>query len=393
MRITDHYDRIVIGAGSLGLNLAYGLAQRGQRIIVLEREQGTGRLSTSQNARLWSGLFFSTPEVAALTMAGLRFLDNPRSRFFPRPITRNIDVLYLAGREESETEYKRLSARAQQSPYREWSVLTVAMTDQLVPQLPEEFRRAGIRELGRRLDVYSLLEGLRAGIEDSAGFILDRTEILGIDKTGSGNWCIATTNGTFIAPTVINAAGAKGDMVAKWFGVSPVGLQVTKRHRIIAAVNEPHLLPPLDQFVFLPDIYFATEPHGRLMFSGADETQCDPADLVPDPVETTRIRGLINEYLNVTLREENIEVTAGHRPFVLDRNPVIGPEPGRDDYYALLAPGGYGMQAGPAMAKVLEAIILGDSMPEELATFGVRFDCFSVERIRRAEDQRIEAVK
>ncbi|WP_271600141.1 NAD(P)/FAD-dependent oxidoreductase [Bradyrhizobium sp. CCBAU 45384] len=389
MVLKRDYDAIVIGGGSLGLWGGHFLSTAGIRVLVLEREQGVGRLSTNQNARLYSALFYSNAEVASLTRASLPFLDCASSRFFREPLTRPIQVFYCVAKENRDEEIRRLFMKAEASGSRDWRDVTGTDLAAMLPYVSCNRRAAGILENGRRLNVFAITSALRASIENPGGYVLDRTDLLDVERTAAGSWKLITTNGTFTAPVVVNAAGAKCDVVNRWFGITEIGIQCFKRHRLIAHIRQPDRLPPLNQFVFLQSFYFATEDDGQLMMSAEDETLSHPTDTVPDPAEMSKIRRLAQECLGVSFVEEEQWATAGHRPFVADRVPVIGPDPEEPSFFHLSAPGGYGMQAGPAMGLSLASQVLRRNVPSQLEQYGVTWEAMLPARLRKPSAQTV----
>jgi glycine/D-amino acid oxidase-like deaminating enzyme len=373
----------LIGAGSLNIWTAYHLSNMGCRAAVFDCSDPFSG-STVKSAWLWSGLFVSNPTVAALTMAGrdlYRSFEAERGRSISRPI-KVIYTIPADGWTERQAELEQIAGI---TPQKDFWTASAAEVRSLLPGIPARELVGAVIENGLRFDVPQLGRELTASIEERRGHVLARTIIDGKVRRQNGRWEIPTTEGIISASIVVNGTGANGDQVGEWFGVRPVGLIPTKRHRRIFSVPPGTWLPDPNLFVFFPDFYIATEACGtRLMASGADETPAHPLDTTPVPDETGRIRELVKNRLGIEIMPGDF-VTAGHRTYVHDRKPVIGPDDRVPGFYHLLAPHGYGLQGGPAMALVLAHRILGKEVPEVLARYGFSFADVAVERLRTPE--------
>lgn len=376
-------DVVLIGAGSLSMWSANYLSKAGLRVAVFDCSDPFSG-STVKSAWLWSGLFVSSPTVASMTMAGrdlFRRFEAERGRSISRPIK----VIYTIPEDGRMKRLAELEQIAEITPQKDFWTASAAEVQSLLPGIPAKELVGAFIENGFRFDVPQLGRELTASIEERGGRITARTIIDGKVRRQNGRWEIPTTEGIISAPIVVNGTGANGDQVGEWFGVRPVGLIPTKRHRRIFNVPPGTWLPDPDLFVFFPDFYIATEACGtRLMASGADETPSHPLDTTPVPDETGRIRELMQNRLGIKITPGDF-VTAGHRTYVPDRKPVIGPDDSVPGYFHLLAPHGYGVQAGPAMALVLAHRILGKEVPEVVARYGFSFADVAVERLRTPE--------
>ena len=72
---------------------------------------------------------------------------------------------------------------------------------------------------------------------------------------------------------------------------------------------------------------------------------------------------------------------AGLRSFVADRVPTAGFAADAPGFFWLAGQGGYGLQTGPAMAEITEALVMGGSWPWGLAELGVTAATILPERL------------
>ena len=84
---------VIVGAGIAGAATAYFLAQRGQRVIVLDRERTPGVHSTGRNAAILRTAI-PEPELHALAADSRRFYAAPPPGFSEVPLFESVG-LYL----------------------------------------------------------------------------------------------------------------------------------------------------------------------------------------------------------------------------------------------------------------------------------------------------------
>lgn len=383
MKTRRVYDTIVLGGGSLGLWTALLLRLSGQSVLVLERAERLGSQSTAKNARLGSRMFVCNPQVWALTHLGMQSWESPPPGIFSEPLCSSISVIYTAGEQSHKERMRELIRLARQSRA-SWEVLTRTQLESMLPFVRRDLREGGVLERGLRLNVDGMVRGIAAALNGSedGGAITD-VFIFDAKRTADGSFILATSRGSFESAAVVDATGSQGDITGAIFGAAPVNLQASKRHRIIGEVNEPERLTDPELFVFTDHVYWAAEKRGRVLFSPADETLCGPHDVNPDPEIVRDMIKRLQECAGLTLRSLET-ITAGHRPFVADRVPIISRDPDVSGLFRLLGPSGYGMQGGPAMARVMAALVLDEALPDEFVEIGLAFDQFSVERLRSA---------
>jgi glycine/D-amino acid oxidase-like deaminating enzyme len=101
----------------------------------------------------------------------------------------------------------------------------------------------------------------------------------------------------------------------------------------------------------------------------------------------------LDDYAGLSLNTDYpISITAGHRPMVADRVPVLSGDPAVKGLYRALAPGGYGVQCGPAIGQFMAALVLKRELPPAFARWGVNFETYSLARFTTKETPESERV-
>jgi len=180
----------------------------------------------------------------------------------------------------------------------------------------------------------------------------------------------------------VNAAGAWGDTVASLVGLSPVGLQPLRRTAFMVTGDMDWAAWPMVVSA-AHDYYF--KPDGpQVLCSPSDETPSEPVDARPDPLDVALAIEKINEATTLEIRSVRSE-WAGLRTFAPDRDLVIGPDPEEPTFFWMVGQGGTGIQAAPATAELLAALVRGESVPAHIEAVGVDLEDVSPARPALAE--------
>lgn len=340
-------DVAVVGGGIAGVSVAGVLAGTpGLRVAVLEREPQLGYHASGRSAAAFLESYGS-PEIRALTQASRATLD-AAGLLAPRPL------VWLAPAEDAP----KLAALVEAEPA--LRTASEAEVRSLCPAIrPGWSALSAIEEGAQDLDVAGLLEHYRrlavtggvtfhTGVSIEDGFWVD------------DRWVLRTGLGLVSARTVVNAAGAWADDLARRCGLFELGLVPYRRTVAVvsaAADRSWPLVADIDD-----NFYFRPEGDG-LLVSPADETRSEPVDARPETEDVALALERVNEATTLELR--HVRTTwAGLRTFAPDRNPVVGfSDPG---FCWLAGQGGYGMQTAPAMATLAAALVRGDAVPPPL---------------------------
>ncbi len=361
-------DVVVIGAGIAGASAAAGLAD-GLKVVVLERESFPGMHSTGRSAALFSEIYGSAP-VRALSRASRDFLRAPPEGFAGAEIVRDRGALHIASAEQL-AELEAFATLPDVAP----SVRRVDGVEarELCPILKPDFVAAAALELGSAdIDVDALHQGWLRRLKALGGEVVVDAEVTGLSREGSG-WRVQTPGRTISAGVVVNAAGAWADKIAALAGARTIGLEPCRRTALIVDAPEgsdtrtwPMVIDIDEQFYFRPD-------SGGLLLSPGDETPIEPCDVQPEELDIAIAIDRVQNATTLDVRRIR-RSWAGLRSFVADRTPVAGFAPDAPGFFWLAGQGGYGIQTAPAMGRLAAALARGESLPADLARFGVNTD-------------------
>src|SRR5205807_933803 len=215
---------------------------------------------------------------------------------------------------------------------------------------------------GIRLDPHALLQGNLRQLRANDGALHTGQRGARIEYR-SAAWHVSTEKGeSYSAPVLVNAAGAWADKVAELAGVQPVRLQ-PKRRTIITFDAPPGI--DLNRLPFAKtvgdELYFAPES-GRLFASPMDEVPSEPCDAQPDELEVALAAYRMEERTIVKVGRIHSR-WAGLRTFTPDKHPAVGVATGAEGFFWLAGQGGCGLQTSPAMAAIVESLIMKTPWP------------------------------
>jgi len=372
----DAFDFLVIGGGIAGASAAYELAAK-TRVALLERESQPGYHSTGRSAALYSQTY-GNAVIRALSIGGWSFFNAPPKGFSDHPILTPRGAMFVGEKGQSNL-LEKLATEAS-ALVQGIHQLSVAEACGRVPVLrSEKIIGAVLESNAMDIDVHALHQGFLRGFKQRAGRLVTNADVRAM--LYSGRWEVDTKAGKYVAPVVINAAGAWCDEIAAVAGADRVGLQPKRRTVItftppesINVTRWPLTIGAAEDFYFKPDA-------GRLLGSPADETPVEPCDVQPEELGIAMAVHRIETM--TTLRISQIEHKwAGLRTFATDKTPVVGFDPKVEGFFWLGGQGGYGIQTAPCMARLAAALAMDETVPSDLEDLGVEAGAISPRRFR-----------
>jgi len=367
-------DVLVIGGGMAGASVAAEISAHA-RVVLLEAEDRPGYHSTGRSAAIFIQNY-GNAVIRNLSKASRPLLLAPPFDPQRRSVLRPRGILYVADTAQSAKVDELLAAAD--------GLHEIASEEALryVPILrPESIARAAYEADAMDIDVDRLHQGYLRGLRRAGGEVVCRAAVRRLARR-DGLWQAESAAGTFVAPTVVNAAGAWADAVAAMAGLAPLGLAPLRRSAVILPA------PPglaVDDWPLTGDVeetYYFKPEAGKLMVSPADETPVAPHDAWPDDMELAE--GL-DRFVRATHYElRHVERTwAGLRTFAPDRTPVIGFDPAAEGFFWCAGQGGYGIQTAAAAAQLAAGLLFGRDLPPSLAQSSLNAAELSPARFRR----------
>ncbi len=338
---------VIIGGGVIGCSIAYHLARRGQRdVVVLERET-VGSGTTSKAAGGIRAQFPTETEIR-FSLESLRVLQNFTEEFGIDPGFKQIGYLFLISEEENLRGFETRIALQRRLGV-DVRIITPKDAQAMVPALRVDDLIAA---------VWGPQDGLAGPAEVTQGFakrarelgarIVEGVEVTAIDVAGGKVRGVRTTQGDISAPIVINAAGPTAARVGRLAGV-PVAVFPRRRHIFFTEFRkemEQVLLSPGD----VEDI--GQDQEVPMDWGKLDETVTKAVHRLP-LLERAKIAG----------------GWAGLRPLTPDDHAIIGPAPGVEGFFLAVGFCGHGFQHSPMTGRMVAEWIVDGKPSMDLSLF------------------------
>jgi sarcosine oxidase subunit beta len=367
MELPRTADVVIVGGGVVGCSIAYHLARRGLRnVLVLERD-AVGAGTTSKAAGGIRAQFPTETEIR-FSLESIRVFERFEDEFGVDPGYRKIGYLFLISRADDLRGFEQRIALQRRlgvdiriiAPSDAQALVPALRVDDLIAAVwgpddgmagPAEVtggfaRRA--RELGARI-----VEGV-----DVAAITLDHGRVTGV----------ATSSGSVEAPVVVNAAGPAAARVGRLAGVD-VRVHPRRRH-IFFTEPFPEIPGPVPLTTDRESgFYFRKELEQMLLSPGDVE---DVGDDFTVAVDRAKIDETVEKALHRLPVIEKARIAggwAGLRPLTPDDHAIIGWAPGVEGFFLAVGFGGHGFQHSPATGRLVAEWLTDGAPSVDLSLF------------------------
>ena len=366
MNTSQVYDVIIIGAGSVGVPAAFSLAQKGVKVLVLDKNASAGQ---GANKAAIGGVraTHSDPAKIKVCLRSLEILKSWKDTY-----GQDIDWVsggysFLAyGEKEKETLQSLLSVQKSYGLNIDWYEKA-----ELLEQLPGLYTE-GL--LGGTLSpedgfcsnllanhaMYQEACRLGAGFrfrEEVTEFLLDKEKVYGVK----------TNKDTYQGKVLINAAGPQAKEVGRLLGLEhPVN---PDSHE--AGITEPvqefmkPLLIDIRHFPSSANAYFYQQKTGQVIFCMTP----DPPIWGFDTNETSEFLPQVSERLLAVMpRLSYLRVRRTWRglyPMTPDGFPVVGWQKEIEGYFTAVGMCGQGFMLGPGLGEWISRMITQSELSDE----------------------------
>jgi D-arginine dehydrogenase len=354
------HDVAIIGAGIAGASVAAEL-DPSLSVVLLEAEDQPGYHATGRSAAFWDQCY-GGPDVEPLTSASYDFLANPPEGFGSETLLKQRGVLYLAKSEQLEEVQAFITSFAGAVDLQK---VDRSYLESRIPRLSEDWKIGVHARQTADIDVAGLHQGWLGQARRQGAVFVRNARVSTIRREGDV-WTLSTGAQQFRARTIVNAAGAWADDIARLAGVAPIGIAPYRRTVVQARVS-PGAPDDLPLVIDLGGtFYFKPDTGGRLWISPHDEVACGAGDVVAEELDVALA---LDRFAQATgWHVEAVERKwAGLRSFAPDRLPVIGHEPSAPGFFWCAGQGGFGIQTAPAIAGLCASLIQNRPLPDWLS--------------------------
>jgi glycine/D-amino acid oxidase-like deaminating enzyme len=365
--MADRADVVIIGGGVAGCSIAYHLAERGVRDVIVVEKRFLASGSTGKSSACVRQ-HYSTAETCRMVLQSLRFFETFEERTRGRSAS-FVRVGYLLGVDERMREMMEQSVALQQSQGIKTRLVNPTEIHELEPRLRvDDFVSGCYEPESGYADPSLTTQGFAAAARERGVRTMEDTEVLEITVEGDRVTGVKTSRGDIAARVVVDAAGIWGDRVAKMAGVG-VPLTIC-RHKINFFTRPPDSAHPHPLvYDFVNNIYTRPETGGLTLVGPLESEVEDRADPdhyregvtfeeTADAMERAAHRFPVMEGGQVAKGYAGcFDVSPDWHP-ILDESPVTG-------FYIAVGFSGHGFKLSPAVGDMMAKLIVDGKTPTD----------------------------
>lgn len=362
---------VIIGGGIIGVSIAYHLAQKGAKdVVLLER----GMLGEGSTAKCVGGIRaqFSTEINIRFSLASFKTWEHFEELTGCDLGFKRVGYLFLA---TAENEWAIFKGNA--DGQHQFGIPVELLSPQEIkyrwPYLKVDDLRGGtFCSWEGYAGPYEALSGFAKGARQGGVKIYEGTEVQGVVQDGRKIVGVRTSKGDIAAPRVVNAAGPYAAEVGKMAGVDvPVK---PYRRQIFFTAPFAHIPDPIPLVIdFHRGWYFRREGQGLLLSGPKDDFPSFNINVDYDAM----VEVAENSIYRVPIMEK-AEINrgwAGSYEISPDNHAILGEAPGVKGFFLANGFSGHGFQHSPAAGQILAELILGEKLSIDIS-------CLSVDRFR-----------
>lgn len=357
---------VVIGGGATGASIAFHLAKRGVRDVIVVEKQFVAAGSTGKSSACIRQ-HYSTPETCRMVLKSLRFFEQFEELTGGRTAS-FVRTGYLLGVDDRMRKPMEASVALQQAIGINTRLVSPQEMSELEPRLQTDDLMAGCYEPDSGYaDPSMTAQGYAGAARDLGVRITEQTEVLGVLTRGDRVAGVKTSKGEIDAPIVVNAAGTWGDRIGRMAGLE-IPITVC-RHKInFVAWPEDAVRPHPLVYDFVTNIYTRPETGGLILVGSLDSDEShDRAD--PDGYqegvsfdETLDALGRIAHRFPVLERGTVAKGYAGCFDVTPDWHPILD-KTGPEGFYIAVGFSGHGFKLSPAVGEMVGRLVVEGKKP------------------------------
>jgi dimethylglycine dehydrogenase len=395
-RMKTHAQVVVIGGGVVGCSVLYHLTKLGWKDVVLcERKELTA--GSSWHAAGGFHALNSDPNVSRLQAYTVRLYQEIEAIS-----GQDIGLHFSGGLNVAATQARWDFLRAEVARHRVLGLNTRLVSPreirELCPLIDVSEVLGGIYDpMEGHLDPYGATHAFAKAARLNGAEIYRHTQVSGLHARADGSWTVVTEKGSIVAEHVVNAGGLWAREVGRMAGVElPV---VPMEHHYLLTDELPELANAARELPLVLDldgeIYLRQEGKGVLL--GVYEQDATPwatagtpwdygdTELLPPALDR------LTQSLEKGFRRFPSLSTAGIRkvvngPFTFspDGNPLVGPVPGRENFWAACGVMAGFAQGGGVGLALAQWMIEGEPQTDVFAMDVARFGPYATAPYARA---------
>jgi sarcosine oxidase subunit beta len=367
--MSDTADVIIIGAGVQGASLAFHLARRGVKALILEKNFiGSGATGRSSGM---VRMHYDVRQDSELAWVSFGYFRNWSEIVGGESGFTRTGFLQIVAREHEDA--LRLNTAMNQNIGIPTFLISADDVARLAPSfLTDDFDIAAYEPESGHADPSATTASLMAAAKEKGVRILQDCSVIGFIFENSKIKGVNTSQGDFFAPVVVNAAGPWAEQINAMVGLDlPLN---TWRHDIMFVGRPKEIGPSHPSVIDFPnEMYFRPET-GGLTLVGLEDG--NPIGDSPDGDTEHASKGFVERAIEricqrIPAMEKGYLHTAhgGYDGITPDQHPMLG-QAGPEGFYLQCGLSGTGFKIAPAIGLCMSELILdGEAKTVDLSIY------------------------
>jgi sarcosine oxidase subunit beta len=347
---------VVIGGGVNGCSIAYQLAKKGYRdVVIVERDQ----VCSAASCRCPGGFrcqWATEPDILLMAESIRMFTQLQEELQYPHDLeVRQIGYMFLIYSEDDLEQYRR-NVRLQKRLGVPVSLMSPQEARSVVPSLcTDGMLAATFCQWDGRAGPWPVTHAYAQAARRLGVEIYTETCVTGVTTGDSKINGVVTNRGTIETSKVVCVAGVNSPEIARMVGIENVPIKPVQREGFITERVVREDTPVL----MAPTVGYFQTPNGDVFPSLRD-----PENVTFDPMPT---RGFLErssrgwmQIMPVKGDVRVLRIWAGTYDMTPDAHPIIGPMPGVEGFFMAAGFSGHGFMMAPIVGKAMAETILGE---------------------------------
>ncbi len=363
---------VIVGGGAIGASIAYHLARRGARQVVLVERETVGSGSTSKAAGGIRAQFGTRVEVE-FSLRSIEFFTRFEDEMGVPCDYRQEGYLFLLTDERDVTRFQR-NIELQRGLGVDVRMIAPDEVRAIVPELRVDDVLAGVWcPTDGHASPNDVVQAYAAQARAGGVRILEGTAVTGIELEGDRVAAVRTTEGRLETRLVINAAGPQAPLVSRLAGVE-IPVDPRRRHIFVtdALAGVRHPMPLVTDRG--SGFYCRSEQQSILMSPG----DIGGATAYTASVDWSMLEQAVQKAMRriPVLAEAQVRhAWAGLRPLTPDEHAILDWAPGVSGLYLAVGFCGHGFQHSPATGQTVAELLLDGATGIDIGELRIgRFD-------------------
>lgn len=349
---------VIIGGGIIGTAIAYNLAKKGMKDIVLLEK---GFLASGSTGRCGAGVRsqWGTRMNCLLARESVKFYENINEELgYEKDCEfKQGGYLLLATTEKEVNQFKK-NIELQNSLDIPSRLITTEEAKEIVPYLNTEgIIAAAFCQKDGHANPFHVVQAFANAAKGLGVEINTFTEVIGIRVEKGKIQGVETSKGYISTGKIVNAAGGYAQVIAQMCGIELPNY--AERHQILVTEPVNPILGPM-VMSFSMNIYIQQTPHGSIIAGYGDPNE--PKDFnINSTWEFPEV--MAKKIISLLPLLKDLRVVrqwSGLYELTPDRQPIMGGHPDVEGYYMATGYSGHGFMLGPVTGRLMAEYILGE---------------------------------